>query len=78
MFMDIDLHGQYGTTYTKNIAKGYYIQDKAAQFDSYIQETDAYLYNTAYNQHPDIIKYSTNDNREYISQQYDTRVHYSE
>jgi hypothetical protein len=37
IFMDIDLHGQYGSTYNSSLSKGYYIQDKASSFDGYTQ-----------------------------------------
>lgn len=77
IFTDIDLHGDYGITYNKNLTKGYYIQDKASAFDGYIQNRDAYLYNTAYNQHPDVIQYSKYDGTIVHPSKYGARVHYS-
>lgn len=78
LFMDIDLHGQFGILYNRSLNQGYYIQDRASAFDGYVQDKDAYLYNTAYNQHPDLIAYTPNTDDDNDQHTHDTRIHYSE
>ena len=78
IFSDIDLKAQFGDLYNRNLQMGYYIQNKASAFDNYVQKKDSYLYNTAYNSHPDIVGHSTYKKDSVENTKYDTRVHYSE
>lgn len=76
----IDLKATYGDLYTRveNRPKSYYIQDEACAVDGWIQDKDAYLYNTAYNANPDIVQYSTIDYTRIDFNDFDCRIHHSE
>jgi hypothetical protein len=75
---DIDLTAQHGHTFSGSGNKAYYIQDKPASFDGYSQTKEAYMYNTAYNQTPNVMTYSTNVYNEVSNFNWDTRIHNSE
>ena len=75
---DIDLTAQYGDTFSGQGDKAYYIQDKPASFDGYSQTKEAYMYNTAYNQTPNIMTYSPTVYNEVSNFNWDTRIHNSE
>lgn len=75
---DIDLTAQYGHTFSGDGDKAYYIQDKPASFDGYSQTKEAYMYNTAYNQTPNIMTYSPTVYNEVSNFNWDTRIHNSE
>ena len=75
---DIDLTAQYGHTFSGSDNKAYYIQDKPASFDGYSQEKEAYMYNTAYGQTPNVMTYSTAVYNEVSNFNWDTRIHNSE
>lgn len=75
---DIDIQGQYGDLYGVDGKEDYRMQDTACAFDGFVQEKDAYLYNTAYNVTPDVISYYTDANNTSQFNEYDTRIHYSE
>lgn len=77
---DIELRATYGDLYNriKNNAKSYYIQDKPCQIDGYVQDKDAYLYNTAYNADPDIFSFSSTTYTDIDGVDYDCRVHHSQ
>lgn len=74
---DIDIHAQYGLLYGVDNFWDYRIQDKADGFDSYTQDKDAYLYNTAYNATPDIVSWTTPERLESKQDYFDTRIHFS-
>lgn len=75
---DIDIQAQYGDLYGVGQFSDYRVQDKAAAFDSFVQEHDAYLYNTAYNATPDILTWSSEQKGEKTIDNFDTRIHYSD
>lgn len=75
---DIDLHTAYGHQYDSSGNNSYYIQDKPASFDGYTQEKESYMYNTAYNQTPNVMTYSTAVYNEVSNFNWDTRIHNSE
>lgn len=77
---DIDLTATHGDLYTrkKNTAKSYYVQDTPITIDGYVQEKPAYLYNTAYNQQPDILSFSTANYTRIDDGKFDYRVHHSD
>lgn len=79
---DMDIDADYGTKYNSSTNLGYYIQDEAASFPSnsggYSQDKPAYQYNTAYNQDPNIITYSSIENTDISNYDWDTRIHNSE
>ena len=86
---DVDLSATWGDTYNKveagsdsNIqsqTETYYIQDKASAISaSYIQNKDAYLYNTAYGAQPNLMTYSAIKYTEIDTSTCDTRVHHSQ
>lgn len=74
---DIDIQAQFGDLYEVNTTS-YLVQDKASAFEGYTQEKDAYLYNTAYNVELDTVSYATDVRTAAETNNYDTRVHYSE
>ena len=78
MESDIDLTATYGELADYNASKQYQIQDKPASFDGYSQEKEAYMYNTAYGQIPNVITYSTNSYNEISNFNWDTRIHNSD
>jgi len=75
---DIDLHTAYGHQYDSSGNNSYYIQDKPASFDGYTQDKESYMYNTAYNQTPNVMTYSTAVYNEVSNFNWDTRIHNSE
>lgn len=75
---DIDLRTAYGHQYDGLGNNAYYIQDKPASFDGYTQEKESYMYNTAYNQTPNVMTYSTAVYNEVSNFNWDTRIHNSE
>lgn len=75
---DIDLRTAYGHQYGSSGNNSYYIQDKPASFDGYTQEKESYMYNTAYNQTPNVMTYSTAVYNEVSNFNWDTRIHNSE
>lgn len=75
---DIDLRTAYGHQYDSSGNNSYYIQDKPASFDGYTQEKESYMYNTAYNQTPNVMTYSTAVYNEVSNFNWDTRIHNSE
>lgn len=74
----IDLHAQFGTSLYNVDQLSIYVQDKASAFDSYTQSTDAYAYNTAYSTTSNIQTWYPNLTTEGSTNNYDTRVHFSE
>lgn len=75
----IDLHAQFSNAlYNVNDNKSIYVQDKATAFDGYTQTDDAYAYNTAYSSTPNIQTWYPNLTTEGSTNNYDTRVHFSE
>ena len=75
---DIDLRTAYGHQYDSSGNNSYYIQDKPASFDGYTQDKESYMYNTAYNQTPNVMTYSTAVYNEVSNFNWDTRIHNSE
>ena len=79
---DIDLDADCGTKYKSSTNLGYYIQDEIVSFPSktggYSQDKPAYQYNTAYNQEPNVITYSSIENTDISNYNWDTRIHNSE
>lgn len=73
----IDIAAQYGNLYGID-STSYWIQDYASSFEDYVQEKDAYLYNTAYNAEPTLMPLSSDTSTKGESEIYDTRIHYSE
>lgn len=74
---DIDIEAQCGTLYGIDTSN-FRLQHNASSLDGYIQEKDAYLYNTAYNKNLDILSHSSLNQDKNLSGIYDTRIHYSE
>lgn len=76
----IDLKATYGDIYTRKRqeAKAYYIQDIAGAVDGFIQDKDAYLYNTAYHSLGTVVTYSQVDYKDIYKNNFDSRVHHSE
>lgn len=81
---DIDLSATWGDTYNKlgeasTSNKIYYIQDKASAVSTYfIQDKDAYLYNTSYGAQPNAMTYSAIKYTDIDTSTCDTRVHHSQ
>lgn len=77
---DIDLSATWGDTYNKIDSQyRYYIQDKAAAItNSFTQNLDSYLYNTAYNAPTNAMMYSAIKYTSIDTANCDTRVHYSQ
>ena len=77
---DIDLSATWGDTYNKlQSGQKYYVQDKAAAITSgFVQDKDAYLYNTAYNASPNAMTYSSIKYTDIDTSNCDTRVHHSQ
>ena len=75
---DIDLRAAYGDLFNGGTNKGYYIQDEPASFNGYTQNQPAYQYNTAYNQTPNVQTLSTIEYTDISTNNYDTRIHYSQ
>lgn len=75
---DIDIQAQYGNLYGVDDYSDYRAQDYACGFEGFVQEKDAYMYNTVYNATPDVITYYTDANNTAQFNTYDTRIHYSE
>lgn len=75
---DIDLDAAYGARYDSSDAKGYYIQDEAASFQGFSQQVPAYQYNTAYNQIPNVISYSSTEKTDISNEDWDIRIHNSD
>ena len=79
---DIDLDADYGAKYKSSTNFGYFIQDEIASFPSktggYSQDKPAYQYNTAYNQDPNIMTYSSIENTDISNYNWDTRIHNSD
>ena len=86
---DVDLSATWGDTYNKveagsddSIQEGtqtYYIQDKASAVSAnFVQNKDAYLYNTAYGAQPNLMTYSSIKYTEIDTSACDTRVHHSQ
>lgn len=78
LYTDIDIRAQFGHKFNMDTNKSYYIQDTACAFDDYVQTKNLYMYNTAYNANPDVIGYTTEEKNKKDTNQYTTRVHYSE
>ena len=79
--MDIDIYAQCGNPYdASNTTNGYYVQDESASiaYSGYSQEKPAYQYNTAYNQEPNIITYSSIEKTDISNYDWDVRVHNSD
>ena len=79
---DIDLDADNGTKYSSDTNLGYYIQDEVASLPSitggYSQDKPAYQYNTAYNQYPNVITYSSIEQTDISNYDWDVRVHNSD
>ena len=79
---DMDIDADYGAKYNSSTNLGYYIQDEAASLPSvsggYSQDKPAYQYNTAYNQDPNIVTYSSIEKTDISNYDWDTRIHNSE
>ena len=64
---------------TENGNRTFYVQDKAAAITSgFVQDKDAYLYNTAYNASPNAMTYSSIKYTDIDTSNCDTRVHHSQ
>jgi len=75
---DIDLDAAFGSRYDSSDAKGYYIQDEPASFQGFSQQAPAYQYNTAYNQIPNVINYSSTEKTDISNEDWDIRIHNSD
>lgn len=78
----IDLRAVYGDLYDPQEAGSVLHQDKACYIQTdpitFVQNNDAYLYNTAYSQEPNIRSYyTTQTNNNIQNNNYDTRIHNS-
>lgn len=76
---DVDLSATWGDTYNKlDQDKKYYFQDKEADINGYIQENEAYRYNTAYGIQPTVMSYNSTEYTSIDTSKCDTRVHHSQ
>lgn len=76
----IDLNSQYSNNLLGVTTWDYRAQEKATSFGGgeYVQQDDAYLYNTAYGAVADILTYTQSNTTKAQTNNYDVRIHHSQ